>query len=320
VQELVVAAGGVAAVVRSLDEWRRHPQGAAVAQESLVDRRVLGAAPPRPRAADAPPTRPAAGVRVLDLTRVIAGPVATRYLGALGADVLRVEAPARPDGRLGRPADGLIAKRSTVIDLGTPAGLALLHTLLDDAHVLVTGYRPGALDRFGLGADAIAERHPGLVAVHLDAWGHTGPWAGRRGFDSIVQAASGIAVAESPDGDGPGVLPCQLLDHGTGYLVAAAVLEGLRYQGELGGTPVRALSLARTAHWLTSVAGPEPGDEAPPPRGADSAGPDAWTVDLPSAAGPVRAVRPPGELAGEPLAWPSGPTGAGTDPPAWSGS
>src|SRR5262249_6247466 len=144
-----------------------------------------------------------------------------------------------------------LAKRSALVDFSSTTGSATLHDLLDGADVLVCGYRPGALDRFGLDAQAIADRHPGLVVVYLDAWGHSGPWATRRGFDSVVQAPTGVAHAESADGGPtPGALPCQLLDHGTGYLAAAAALDGLRRQSETGGTYVRRLSLARTAAWL----------------------------------------------------------------------
>jgi crotonobetainyl-CoA:carnitine CoA-transferase CaiB-like acyl-CoA transferase len=223
VEELVVEAGGVAAAVRTEAEWRSEPPGRAVAASALVDGAEIGGAPPRPRA---PGALPASGLRVLDLTRVIAGPVATRYLGALGADVLRLDPPHRPELPL-QARDGLLGKRSALVDLGTGDGILRLHELLSRADILVHGYRPHALDRFGLGRDALAERHPGLVVVSLSAWGSRGPWGGRRGFDSIVQAASGIAMAESPDNERPGAMPCQLLDHGTGYLCAAAALHAL---------------------------------------------------------------------------------------------
>ena len=218
----------------------------------------IGDAPPRLRAAG---TRPASGIRVLDLTRVIAGPVATRYLAALGADVLRLDPPHRPELPL-QARDGLLGKRSALLDFGTPDGFARLHELLSLADVLVHGYRPHALDRFGLAPQALAERHPGLVVVSLSAWGSRGPWGGRRGFDSIVQAACGIAAAESPDGERPGALPCQLLDHGTGYLCAAAVLRALAAQAAGGGTLFREFSLARTGHWLLSQPRGEPADAA----------------------------------------------------------
>ena len=125
------------------------------------------------------------------------------------------------------------------------------------------GYRPHALERFGLSPELLAERHPGLVVVSLSAWGSRGPWGGRRGFDSIVQAASGIAMAESADGERPGAMPCQLLDHGTGYLCAAAALQALARQSAHGGTEFRELCLARTAHWLLGL--PRDGGRCPVP-------------------------------------------------------
>ena len=308
VEERVFAAGGVTAAVRSPAEWREHPQGQAVAAEPLVARRADGRAGPRLRPAAAQPLH---GVRVLDLTRVIAGPVCTRFLGALGADVLRIDPPGRPDLPPG-PADPLLGKRSAVLDLASPAGLDALRALLHGADVLVQGYRPGALDRFGLGFEPLIDRHPGLVVVYLDAWGHSGPWAARRGFDSIVQAASGIAAAESADGERPGALPCQLLDHGTGYLAAAAALDGLRRQAEHGGTHGRWLSLARTAWWLAGAA--EPAPAAPPEPGPQ---PPPWMATLASDRGRVTAVAPPGALAGRPLRWPDRATGYAADAPEW---
>jgi crotonobetainyl-CoA:carnitine CoA-transferase CaiB-like acyl-CoA transferase len=246
---------------------------------------------------------------VLDLTRVIAGPVATRYLGALGADVLRLDPPDRPELTM-QTYDGLLAKRSALLDFGT--GGARLHELLSGADVLVHGYRPHALDRFGLSPQILAERHPGLVVLSLSAWGSRGPWGDRRGFDSIVQAASGIAMAESPDGERPGALPCQLLDHGTGYLCAAAALQALARQSARGGTQFRELALARTAHWLLGL--PRPATEVAPSGEDDE---QAWLTTLDSADGPVTTVRPPGRLDDEPLAWPRSLRRYGGDAAAW---
>ena len=308
-EDAIVGAGGLAAAVRSLAQWQAHPQGRAVAAEPLVARERLGDSPASVRPAG---PLPASGVRVLDLTRVIAGPVATRYLGALGAEVLRIDPPHRLDLPLGTLSETLLAKRSSLLDLGTPSSLATFHELLANADVVVHGYRGGALARFGLAPEDLAQRHPHLVCVSHDAWGHTGPWAQRRGFDSIVQAASGIATIESPDGAQPGVLPCQLLDHGTGYLVAAAALDGLRARIEEGGTQVRTLSLARTAAWLTAGA---PLEHIPDAQ----AGADA-TVDITSGDGTraVTVVVAPGALDGAPVTWPGMPARYGVDDPAWS--
>jgi len=150
------------------------------------------------------------------------------------------------------------------------------------------------------------------VVVSLSAWGSRGPWGGRRGFDSIVQAASGIAMAESPDGKRPGVLPCQLLDHGTGYLCAAAALQALARQSARGGTQFRELALARTAHWLLGLPREASGSSA-----AADEDSGAWLTMLDSAAGPVTTVRPPGRLDDEALAWPRSLSRYGGDEAAW---
>ena len=177
-EERVIAAGGVAAAVRYEDDW----PGAG----PLVDHRRVGDAA----------ARPAGGFRVLDLTRVIAGPVGTRFLAAVGGEVLRVDPPQLPEQRA-HVVDGFVGKRSTLIDARTAEGAATLHGLLNDADVLVHGYRPGALAAFGLDPATLAVRQPGLVVVTLSAWGTEGPRGQQRGFDSIVQAASGIAMISS---------------------------------------------------------------------------------------------------------------------------
>jgi crotonobetainyl-CoA:carnitine CoA-transferase CaiB-like acyl-CoA transferase len=246
--------------------------------------------------------------------------------------VLRLDPPDRPELTM-QAYDGLLAKRSALLDFGAAEGHDRLHELLSGADVLVHGYRPHALDRFGLGPRALAERHPGLVVVSLSAWGSRGPWGGRRGFDSIVQAASGIAMAETPDGERPGALPCQLLDHGTGYLCAAAALHALTRQSARGGTQFRELSLARTAQWLLgqprttlpreTLPRETPPRETPPRETAEAppsgeAGGQAWLTTLDSAAGPVTTVLPPGRLDDEALTWPRALSRYGGDEAAWS--
>ncbi|MGZ4742854.1 MAG: CoA transferase [Oryzihumus sp.] len=305
----IVGAGGIAAAVRSEQEWHGHPQGRAVAGRRLVERTSIPGAEPRTRTRTAG-DRPADGLRVLDLTRVIAGPVCTRYLGALGANVLRLDPPHRPepDGTW----DTVLGKRSAVLDARTREGLARLHTLLDEADVLVHGYRPGALDAFGLTPADLAERHPGLAFVALSAWGPTGPWGAWRGFDSIVQAASGIAVVEG-DEDRPGAMPCQLLDHGTGYLAVAAVLEALTAQSREGGTQVRELALARTARWLLGQPRPEASGQLP----TDVEEVDAWLRPVESPDGRLDVIAPAGALDGRPLAWPHRVGGYAAAEPVW---
>lgn len=283
-------AGGVAAAVRAPDQWHAPDL-------PLVQRHDLGHADPRP----------ARRLRVLDLTRVIAGPVATRTLAVHGADVLRLDPPDRPEIAL-QWWDMLPGKRSALLDL---ADRDTREELLGGADVVVTGYRPGALDRFGFAPQALADRHPGLTVVTLSAWGHLGAWAPRRGFDSLVQAACGIAVLEGGP-DAPGALPAQLLDHATGYLAAAGALLAVADQRARGGTPHVRFSLLGTAQWLLAL-----------PRGSAT---DFDEVEQDQAIDPTPYLRqvddftlaaPPGAVDGRPLDWPPPAPSFGSATPRW---
>ena len=290
---------------RAADGWVRTHGNYPWHRDALLS--ALGCGDDREAVAAAIASR---GAREVEDLVVGAGGVAAavRTSAAWGAEPTGQAVTASP-----LVAGGMLGKRSALLDFGTPDGFARLHELLSLADVLVHGYRPHALDRFGLAPQTLAERHPGLVVVSLSAWGSRGPWGGRRGFDSIVQAACGIAVAESPDGERPGALPCQLLDHGTGYLCAAAALRALATQAARGGTLFRELSLARTGHWLLSQPRGEPADAAASAEGD----PGAWLTTVGSAEGPVTVVKPLGRLDGVELAWPSPLTRYGGDPPAW---
>jgi hypothetical protein len=313
-EQAIFDANGCAAAVREPDAWSEHEQGAAVAREPLLTVDRLGDAPPRTRE---PAAHSANGVRVLDLTRVIAGPVCTRTLAAHGADVLRVDSPSLPE--LDQQwTDSNPGKRSALVDFGTSDGRVNLDRLVADADVVVIGYRPGALARFGLAPDALAAAHPGVVVVTLSAWGETAPWAGRRGFDSLVQAASGIARIEAGDCDEPGVLPAQALDHATGYLAAAAALCALARQQREGGSWHARLSLAHTAAHLLNAPplGPPPNPEASSVNEADD-DVSPYIVELERGGDVVSLVAPPGMLGGHALEWPGPPPAWGSDPPVW---
>ena len=272
-------------------------------------------------AADGPPL---AGLRVLDLTRVLAGPTATRLLGALGADVLRIDPPDNPE-LPDQHLDTGFAKRSAVADLTDPVARRRMDELIADADVLVTGYRPGALAGLGLDAETVLARRPGLVVAELSAWGRTGPWGHERGFDSIVQVATGIAhvygTAEDPAWR-PGALPVQALDFATGYLVAAAVMRLLAGRAEHGGGVAR-VALARVAAELLGLGAP-PGEGpagAPPARPAAAAGAGAGpAVPLrrcSSAYGDLEYVPPPLAVDGEALDYPAPPAPYGSAALEW---
>ncbi|MFK4109844.1 CoA transferase [Streptomyces sp. NPDC002176] len=311
IEETVYAAGGLAVALRTPGQWAAHPQAAAVAERPLVERAPIGAASGRelpPLERKSAPLLPAAGLRVLDLTRVLAGPVATRTLALLGADVLRVDAPELPE-LADQHADTGFGKRSATLELG--ADSAVLEELLASADVVVTGYRPGALDRFGLSAEALAERHPGLIVAEISAWGAYGPWGERRGFDSLVQVATGIAATEGSTME-PGALPAQALDHGSGYLMAAGILRALGERSRDGQGRLVRLALARTAHWLTDDAGRDPR-----PGGQKYEGPDAWLAERDSPLGRLRYARPPVSFTGGPTDWAAPPVPWGSSAAVW---
>ena len=308
----VVAAGGCAGAMRSLQDWAAHPQGQALQTEPLLQ---VDVAPPVAAPTWAIPLeRPLAGVRVLDLTRVLAGPVATRLLAGWGADVLRVDAPDWDEPALA--PEVTLGKRCLRLDLRSAAGHGRLVQLLRQADVLVHGLRPGALDGLGLGAPERRTLCPGLVDVSLNAYGYTGPWRGRRGFDSVVQMSCGIADAgmQRTGGGRPTPLPVQALDHATGYLLAAAVLRGLQRRLATGAGSITRASLARTALLLASQGLVEAEPGFAPEDAADLAPATEAT-----AWGPAQRLRAPLQVERMPLQWkwPAGPLGDTSENASW---
>jgi hypothetical protein len=314
-EEAITANNGAAAAVRTRAEWLATPMHAAASAGPWIritrpaGRPHGGRARP-PWAPSRDPLRPLSGLRVLDLTRVIAGPTATRLLGALGADVLRIDPPHLPE-LIDAFLDSGFDKRSAAADFRNPIGMEAVRGLIDSADVVVTGYRGGGLDRFGLGAERLVAARPGLVVVTLSAWGESGPWSGRRGFDSLVQAACGIADNYGhSEGAGwvPGALPVQALDHATGYGMAAAALALLaeRLRSGIGG--VARLSLARTAEELLGL------PEVSVPAAALPA-PDFREME--SAYGSLRFVGPPLTADGVPLDYATAPVAYGTSQLRW---
>lgn len=294
-ESAIVERQGCAAAMRTAQAWADHPQGLNVANEPLlqwttgtsVDKAawpLLG-------------ERPLQGVRVLDLTRILAGPVATRFLAGFGAQVLRID----PYGweEPGTVPEVVLGKRCARLNLRDATDRAVLEQLLKEADVLVHGYRADALARLGLDAQRRRELNPGLVDISLNAYGWTGPWRERRGFDSLVQMSTGIADAgmRAAGADKPVPLPVQALDHATGYLLAAAAVRGLTQRRATGeGCQVQA-SLARTAKLLVDA----PVQAQPPLAPADADDFSAETEH--SAWGPALRLKPAAQVEGSPVQW-----------------
>lgn len=310
-ESAVVAAGGAAAVMYDRDHWVSTEAGAAAAAEPLARIEVIPEAVTSPAARDhggsTGDVAPYAGVRVLDLTRVIAGPVATRFLAGFGADVLRIDPPGFAEVPALLP-ETTVGKRCAWLDLTTVEGRERFDDLVAAADVLVYGLRPGALDRLGYDSDALRERNPSLILAALDAYGWDGPWQDRRGFDSLVQMSCGIAAAGAAAAgvDRPVPLPVQALDHATGYLLAAAIGLALARRFAEGVTTRIRTSLAGTANLLLRLVPPDGISGGPGPEWTDSDTELAVT-----AWGLARRVPIPVHIHGVRASWdlPAGPLG-----------
>ncbi|AZE90949.1 CoA transferase [Pseudomonas orientalis] len=295
-EQAVVDAGGCAAHMRTWQAWQNHPQGLAVNAEPLIQRQAFANAGEKPWLGSA--ARPLAGLKVLDLTRVLAGPVASRFLAGLGANVLRIDSPTWDEP--GVVPEMTLGKRCARLDLKSAEGRQVFETLLADADILFHGYRADALEQLGYAGDALQRIAPGLIDVSLNAYGWSGPWRNRRGFDSLVQMSSGIAEAGMAwkQADTPSPLPVQALDHATGYLMAASAIRALseRFKSGRGGSA--RLSLARTAKLLVD-AGQVP--EQPALR-AEEAGDQGLVVEQ-TAWGQAHRLLAPLTISGTPLQW-----------------
>jgi crotonobetainyl-CoA:carnitine CoA-transferase CaiB-like acyl-CoA transferase len=309
--------GLVATATRTRAEWGASPQGRAVASVPPVTIVRIGEAPPTPlpRRGD----RPLAGIRILDLTRIIAGPVAGRTLAAHGADVLHVTSPRLPS----IPSlvmDTGRGKRTTALDLDTPADTAILRALVGSADVFLQGYRPGGLAARGFSLANLSALRPGIIAVSLSAYGDTGPWASRRGFDSLTQNANGlnVAEAEAASADGtwtrPKELPAQALDHGAGHLLAFGTMVALSRRAREGGSWHVSTSLAGVGEWLWRMGRAAGGLATPDPALGDI---QDCIEETASGFGRLSAVRHAARLSQNPAhyAHPSMPLGSG--PAAW---
>ena len=316
-------AGLVVAAARSFAEWDAHPHSGAVAALPLITLERIGDAAPR----ELPPlgvaAQPLQGVRVLDLTRILAGPVCGRTLAAYGADVMLINAPHLPN--IDHLADTSRGKLSAHLDLRTGNGRDSLRALLRDAHVFVQGYRPGGLAAHGFDAQAAAQIRPGIVYVSLSAYGHTGPWAARRGFDSLVQTATGFNHAEAlaagaPHSGGgaqaggtltPKALPVQILDYASGFLMAFAASAALLRQSQEGGSWHARIALARTALWVRSLGRVDNGFAAtPPPR-------EAYLETSNSGWGEMIALTHAAQFSHTPARWHRPSVRPGTHLPVW---
>jgi len=311
-EDAIHAAGGCAGYVRSAEQWGAHAQARAVARQPLIEIERIGEAPPEPLARAA---RPLSGVRVLDLTRVLAGPTCAKSLAEHGADVLKITASHLADmGRI--ELDTGLGKLSARLDLRDEAGAQKLKALIRSGDVFSQSYRPGSLGARGFSPPALAALRPGIVYVSLSAWGTSGPWRDRRGFDSIVQSVSGMAHSHG-DGGKPKLQPVSAIDYVSGYLMAFGAALALSRRAREGGSWLVRVALARVGQWIVDrgvvadaawrgLAEELPAGELAP-----------LLAELDSPLGRVRYLKPVLALSETPPYWSRPPVPLGTHPAEW---
>ena len=316
-EEAIIAAGGAGGMVRSMAEWARHPQAAAVASLPLLEIVKIGDSPPEKLPEGG---RPLSGIRVLDLTRVLAGPTCARTLAEHGADVLKITAPhiaARDD----QEYDTGHGKLSARLDLRQPQELDTLKGLVREADVFSQGYRPGTLGNRGLSPEELAKLRPGVVSVSLCAFSHKGPWASRRGFDTVVQNVSGITTRQGelfpgPE-PGPQFYPVSAIDYLTGYLMAFGAMVALARRAREGGSWLVRISLAQTGRWLVERGEvPEEAAKAAP-KEFPQPDLDRWSIDSDAPAGRLRHLGPTVQLSETSPYWARPSVPLGHNDPVW---
>jgi crotonobetainyl-CoA:carnitine CoA-transferase CaiB-like acyl-CoA transferase len=316
-EEAIIAAKGAGGMVRTMDEWAKHPQAAAIALLPLMEIVKIGESAPEKLPDGA---RPLSGIRVLDLTRVLAGPTCARTLAEHGADVLKITGAHLPN--IGyQEYDTGHGKLSAHLDLRESKDVEILRGLVRDADVFSQGYRPGTLGGRGFSPEALAKLRPGLVFVSLCAFGHVGPWASRRGFDTVVQTVSGITSRQGelfPGAQpGPQFYPVSAIDYLTGYLMAFGAMVALARRVREGGSWLVRISLAQTGRWLVGRGQVPEAQLKDVPKEFTAAELERWSITSETPVGRLRHLGPVLRLSETPPRWARPSVPLGYNEPVW---
>ena len=316
-EEAIIAANGAGGMVRTMEEWAHHPQGAAIASLPLMEIVKIGDSPPEKLPGG---DRPLSGVRVLDLTRVLAGPTCARTLAEHGADVLKITGAHLPNIWY-QEYDTGHGKLSAHLDLREKKDLETLRGLVREADVFSQGYRPGTLGNRGLSPKELAKLRPGIIYVSLSAFSHVGPWASRRGFDTVVQTVSGITSRQGElfpgDAPGPQFYPVSAIDYLTGYLMAFGALVALTRRWQEGGSWLVRISLAQTGHWLVGRGQVPDAGLKDVPQEFTAAELERWAMASDTPAGRLHHLGPVVRLSETPPHWARPSVPLGYNDPVW---
>jgi crotonobetainyl-CoA:carnitine CoA-transferase CaiB-like acyl-CoA transferase len=316
-EEAIIAANGAGGMARTQAEWADHPQAAAIAALPLLEIMRIGDGAPE---ALPPGDRPLSGIRVLDLTRVLAGPTCARTLAEHGAEVMKITGAHLPN--LGyQEWDTGHGKLSAQLDLRAPGDVDMLRGLVAEADVFSQGYRPGSLANRGLSPEELAAIRPGLVYVSLCAFGHTGPWASRRGFDTVVQTVSGMTIRQAQSvpskTPGPQFYPVSAIDYCTGYLMAFGAIVALARRAREGGSWLVRISLAQVGKWIVDLGEVPAAALGDVPHEFPRAEIERWSTVSQTPSGPLRHLKPVVQLSETPPYWARPSVPLGYHRPVW---
>lgn len=250
-EDALSAAGLPACIALSRDEWLAHPQGKILANTPFIE--IEQIAPGDPQQFTSDPTTPLSGVKVLDFTHVLAGPHSTHTLAEYGANVLHISSPYHQDTTI----QNLLVnqgKRSAFLDLDTPSSAQKMRELLAEADVFTLSYRPDVAKKYQITPqDAAKLSKKGIICLSINAYGHSGPWCNRPGFDQNGQAATGVSISEGSS-ESPRFTPVFYLnDLIAGYSAAAGMMAALLKRATTGGSYHVRISLARGAMWVQDL-------------------------------------------------------------------
>jgi crotonobetainyl-CoA:carnitine CoA-transferase CaiB-like acyl-CoA transferase len=316
-EEAIIAAKGAGGMVRTMEEWAQHPQAAAIASLPLMEVVKIGGSPTE-KLPDG--DRPLSGIRVLDLTRVLAGPTCGRTLAEHGADVMKITGAHLPN--IGyQEYDTGHGKLSAHLDLREQKDLETLLELVREADVFSQGYRPGTLGQRGLSPEALAKLRPGIIYVSLSAFSHVGPWASRRGFDTVVQTVSGITSRQGElfpgDEPGPQFYPVSAIDYLTGYLMAFGAMVALARRAREGGSWLVRISLAQTGRWLVGRGQVPESELKDVPKEFTAEEVEQWSMTSDTPMGKLRHLGPVVRLSETPPRWTRPSVPLGYHKPVW---
>jgi len=316
-EEAIIAAKGAGGMVRTMDEWAKHPQAAAIASLPLMEIVKIGESAPE-KLPDG--SRPLSGTRVLDLTRVLAGPTCARTLAEHGADVLKITGAHLPN--IGyQEYDTGHGKLSAHLDLRESKDVETLRGLVRETDVFSQGYRPGTLGGRGFSPEALAKLRPGIVFVSLCAFGHVGPWASRRGFDTVVQTVSGVTSRQGElfpgTSPGPQFYPVSAIDYLTGYLMALGAMVALARRAREGGSWLVRISLAQTGRWLVGRGQVPEAQLKDVPKEFTAPELERWSTTSDTPVGRLRHLGPVLRLSETPPRWARPSVPLGYNEPVW---